>query len=276
MPLNQENFDSRKLIDLVRELTGDGALAGIIKEDGEKPRGLAFILRNFSEQEIDQIQNNIDLILPLSKNAMAALERLKDIIRENRELKELSITDNLTGLYNSRHFRERLDVELNRVRRTERPCSLIMMDLDHFKPVNDQYGHQAGDELLRVIAEILKNTIRAVDVPVRYGGDELALILPDTGTSDAYKMAERIRSQIEDDPRTARYGVTASFGLATNRYGDMEEASGLVERADQALYQSKREGGNRIRFSETDKVKEQPTEVTVDERASLFAALSGE
>ena len=233
-------------------------------------QGLAFILKDLSDAELQNILPYLEVTIPISDGGLDALKTLKKLIRENRNLKEISITDSLTGLYNVRYFRERLEVEMQRVNRTEKPCSLIMMDLDGFKSVNDTHGHQAGDDLLRHVADIIRGDVRVVDLPIRYGGDEMAVILPDTGVQAAFQLAKRLRYRIETDEVTKKYGVTGSFGLATHQHFDQEDATEMVERADQALYHSKNLGGNRVWFFESDHIKEKTTEVTVDERDDLF------
>ena len=274
--VSETDITLEELENLARELLEVGALAGPVTSDGEeRAKGLAFLIRDLTSDRLREILERVDLRVPLSENSMETLEALKQVVDENRELRALSVTDTLTGLFNRRFFRDRLSVEMQRVRRSEKPCSLIMLDLDKFKPVNDTHGHQAGDELLRAVADIIRNNIRSVDMPVRYGGDEMAVILPDTSLIAAHKIAERIRNELEKDPKTAQYKVTASLGLATHHHWDSEEMDGLIRRADQALYTAKSQGGNTVWFLEIDRDKEKPTEVTVSERDSLFLALSG-
>jgi diguanylate cyclase (GGDEF)-like protein len=272
--VSETDITLEELESLARELLEAGALAGPVTSNGEDhTRGLAFLIRDLTSDRLNEILDRVDLRIPLTEKSMDTLEALKQVVVENRELRELSVTDTLTGLFNRRFFRDRLSVEMQRVRRSEKPCSLIMMDLDRFKSVNDTHGHQAGDELLRQVAEIIRNNIRAVDMAVRYGGDEMAVILPDTSLIAAHKMSDRIRAEFEENPHTAQYGVTASIGLATHHHWDSEDAEGLIRRADQALYKAKDQGGNMVWFLEIDRDKEKPTEVTVSERDSLFLGL---
>ena len=267
----------KQLEKLVRELIQAGALTGSVTTSrGRRTKGLAFLFRDMRAPEVKKLLGRVDLTLPLSTDLFKTLSAVREIFRENRHLRELSVRDTLTGLFNIRHFEERLQIELERVRRSEKPCSLLMIDLDNFKGVNDSLGHLAGDDLLRDAADIIQNSVRAVDVPVRYGGDEFAVILPDTGTRSASRLAERIRSQIESDPRTAEFGVTASFGLATHQHFDQEDLKDVVDRADKALYEAKGEGGNRVWWFEADRRKEAPTGVTVEERHSLYFKLAEE
>ncbi len=264
-----------RLKELVAELRKNGALSGtVVSRDDESPKGLAFIVRDLTSVELQKLLPQIDLTIPLSRSSLETLRSLKEMTGRLRRLEELAVQDTLTGLYNFRHFRQRLSVELERVRRTENPCSLIMIDLDRFKPVNDEYGHQTGDELLRQVADIIQASIRTVDVPIRYGGDEFAVILPDTDTRAAERIARRIRENVEKDPRTAQYGVTGSFGLATHRYFDDESEEALVERADQAMYRAKSEGGNKVWTAEQEARPEAPTAVSAPERDALYIQLA--
>jgi len=260
---------------LTRELIEAGAAAGPITAKGDgRAKGLAFLLKDMTGAELEKLLSRVDLNVPLSSDALETLEALKNLVAENRKLQELSVRDTLTGLYNRRYFRQRLRIELERIKRTEHPCSLIMIDLDKFKPVNDRYEHQAGDELLRHVADIIQANIRTVDVPVRYGGDEFAVILPDTDLRAAAKTAERIREHLAGDPRITDYGVTGSFGLAAQHHFESIDLESLIERADQSMYRAKQEGGNRLWFFEAARIKELSTEITPVEKEDLRFAVS--
>lgn len=157
-------------------------------------------------------------------------------------------TDELTGLYNRRYFEECLDREIERHSRYGGILSLVILDLDSFKTYNDIRGHLAGDKILNQIGQIIKRAIRNIDMAFRYGGDEFALILPQTGTEQAYVVAERIRKQISNKMWAKQLLFTASFGVATWP-GDGTTADELCNAADQALYYAKRTGGNRIQVA---------------------------
>lgn len=268
---NAPEIKPERLEELVKELIRAGALAGpITTSGGRRTKGLAFILEDMTSARLKKLLGRFDLTLPLSPKGLETLAALKDIVAQNRGLTELSVRDNLTGLYNFRYFQDRLRVEMERVRRTEHPCSLLMIDLDKFKPVNDTYGHQTGDEVLRYAADIIQAGVRTVDIAVRYGGDEFAVILPDTGTRPALRLAERIREHLALDPRTSKYGVTGSLGLSTHHHFDGGGMEDLIERADQSMYQAKRDGGNHVRVFESDRLREAWTEVTPAEKEALF------
>jgi diguanylate cyclase (GGDEF)-like protein len=173
------------------------------------------------------------------------------LLEKNKQLQEISITDSLTGLYNRSHLMEPLAGEVARARRHNRPFTLLIMDIDHFKSYNDTYGHLAGDEALRRNGLLLKESIRSCDYAARYGGEEFILILPETGAEDGVGMAERIRNQIAEKEMGSDGNplkVTVSVGVASfPRDGD--DPHSLMKRADAALYEAKRRGRYRVVLS---------------------------
>lgn len=184
-----------------------------------------------------------DLLRSLASQATLALENVDLHIQVSRQ----AVTDELTGLANHGRFQELLGAEIEQVRRYQHPLALIMLDIDDFKSINDTYGHQQGDLVLRRVARALAENSREVDYPARYGGEELAVILPHTELEGAYAIAERIRVAIESlrVPRLDHRGsltITASLGVATLGNGDKDA---LIAEADAALYQAKRRGKNR-------------------------------
>ena len=272
--MNPGNPETTELEDLLREISQAVLkICSVTDETEDRIYGLAILLKELPREQIQEALGRLDVFLPLSNDGLDALAAVKNMAEENKRLQELAVTDTLTGLYNVRHFRERLAMELERVSRMERPCSLIMIDLDHFKEVNDSYGHPAGDELLQNVADILRFNIRSIDVAVRYGGDELAVIAPDTDSGAAARIAERIRHVLETSPHTSPYGVTGSFGVATHYPFGHDTMESLTERADQALYESKRQGGNSVWFFEADVKEKLKTEVTTTERDDLYFAI---
>lgn len=185
----------------------------------------------------------IELLKVLGNQASLSLANA----RFHAEIARMAVTDGLTGLFNHRNFQERLAEEFRRQQRFDDPLSLLIMDIDFFKKINDTHGHPAGDEVLRGVGGLIRETVRNIDIPARYGGEEFATLLPGTNHEGALKMAERLRKTIMDgsfgiDGRNVK--VTVSIGAATSPFdaGSKEE---LIEKADQALYHAKRSGRNR-------------------------------
>jgi len=165
-----------------------------------------------------------------------------------RETQRLAITDGLTGIFNNRHVRELAESELNRSRRYGREVSAIFFDIDHFKQINDQYGHQTGDLALREITELCRSLIRESDILGRYGGEEFLIIAPETGEIEVMKIAERIRQSLEEHRIMSEFGeiqLTISLGVVCYEPGMALTFSEFIRRADQALYQAKNQGRNR-------------------------------
>ena len=167
-----------------------------------------------------------------------------------QRFRKLSITDDLTGIYNSRYFFNRLQDEIERANRYGHPLSLLILDLDNFKKYNDTHGHVVGDEVLAKTGEILLKSLRKTDSAYRYGGEEFAVILPETGGNQAVHFAERIRQGFEKHAFLIRQdgslSVTASIGIAQYKQG--EEISAFIKRADENMYTAKKQGKNRVFF----------------------------
>ena len=175
-----------------------------------------------------------------------------DLMARNKWLSDISARDSLTGLYSRWYVMEKIDSEINRALRHGYPMSVLMIDLDHFKEINDSFGHPAGDEVLKTVGKVLKDSCRVYDVAGRYGGEEFCIVLPETRVGNTSPVAERIRSKLAETtlPLGGRsVTVTASIGIAgTDSIGDdgVLSASALVERADRALYAAKHHGRNRV------------------------------
>ncbi len=188
--------------------------------------------------------------------AMLRIKRLQDELRATKsELERLSVTDGLTGLFNRRFFQERLKEEFGRAQRYGDALSLMLLDLDHFKRVNDGYGHPFGDEVLRGTAEILRKSTRDVDLCTRYGGEELAVILPRTPATGAIAVAERFLMKMrehryevapQEGGAVLQLVVTASAGVASHPSEGVASWEELLRRADEALYRAKHEGRDRF------------------------------
>lgn len=206
------------------------------------PVGMLYVASDrpdaFTEAEVRLIEEFANrLAFPIQK------------IRAQEGLQGLAFTDSLTGLYNFRSFQSRLADEMRRSARYRRPLSLIIVDIDDFKAVNDRYGHPSGDRVLVGIAGALRAAVRGSDVPARYGGEEFAVICPETGAAAAALIAERVRAVVEghrflmDDGETC--AMTVSAGVASYPANGRDEQA-LVQAADSALYEAKRSGKNTV------------------------------
>jgi diguanylate cyclase (GGDEF)-like protein len=165
------------------------------------------------------------------------------------ELERLARTDMLTGITNRRHFFELAESQFGVAQRYDHQLAILMLDVDHFKSINDQYGHLAGDFILHFVAQQCQNSMRSTDIFARYGGEEFICLLPEQTEKGAVELAERIRQLLEQTEVTYeahRLRVTASFGLALIETESSLTLEQMIDRADQALYQSKRDGRNRI------------------------------
>jgi diguanylate cyclase (GGDEF)-like protein len=171
-----------------------------------------------------------------------------------REIYESSVRDGLTGAYNRRYFAERIGADLSFGRRHGLPLSLLMFDIDHFKRVNDTYGHEAGDEALRAVCDAMAGSIRNEDVLARFGGEEFAIIAQGTGLEGGRALGERIRERVGAAPiRTGddrEIGITVSAGVASLRPGSAADAGALIAAADDNLYAAKAAGRDRVLASE--------------------------
>ena len=182
------------------------------------------------------------------------LKKLQDELREkNAQLEALSVTDALTGLPNRRHLMKRLEDEVARVKRFDQPLSLLMMDVDHFKMVNDTYGHAMGDEVLRNMGALLKNGIRSTDLAARYGGEEFTVLLPNTDLEGAVLAADGLRLKFEASSHTLEGQTiqkTMSLGAACFMPDAERSPEDLLKAADEALYRAKHGGRNRVEREE--------------------------
>lgn len=190
-------------------------------------------------------EKDMDLVMMLSLQSATAIENA----RLYTKTVELATTDELTGLSNRRVFMQELNTEVSRARRYNLAFSLLMIDIDHFKWVNDSHGHPAGDAVLKSLAKILNGQVRQVDIAARYGGEEFAIILPETNIDGARIVGERIRTAVANSPflinNKKKVGVTVSIGIACFPQC-AQSIELLIERADQALYTAKKEGRNRV------------------------------
>jgi len=196
-------------------------------------------------------------------------------LREDVERLSAAVsTDTLTGLSNYRFFLQALEQELERTQRSGQPTSLIMLDIDHFKNVNDTCGHETGNKALKHVSEIIRQTVRRLDIPCRYGGEEFAVILPDTSLQASVQVAERIRTLIAKSPLPhddQQLVLTVSIGIATYQLNSSLQPEQLIKNADKFLYQAKQEGRNR-----TCHAQPEPVELVSSEERQELSALFGQ
>lgn len=206
----------------------------------ERIRGVMWVHYNEPRRIVEE---DLHLLASFGNQAAMAIENA----RLFTETRRLANTDALTGLYNHRYFYHLLDAEVKRARRYGRPLSLIMLDIDRFKEFNDQYGHLAGDEALRSLAQILRKNSRRVDTVARYGGEEFAIILPETDLAQAGVQAERLRASAEEHQWREGH-LTISLGAAALT-PEMTRVEDLVRDADRPLYHAKAAGRNQVCLS---------------------------
>jgi diguanylate cyclase (GGDEF)-like protein len=213
---------------------GKGALVGLVKQSD---------LLSAHSRELDEKSESLQRLVA---------ERTRELVRANERLQQLSREDPLTGIGNRRAMHESLEEIHEIARRFGAPYSVVMLDIDHFKAYNDLCGHPRGDEVLRGVAEALRGGLRQVDQLYRYGGEELLVVLPQTGLEGALGAAERFRARVESraipHPGSPHRSVTVSAGVASvfGERGLAREWSQVVDLADQALYRAKQAGRNRV------------------------------
>ena len=200
-----------------------------------------FLLKVFARETDEEINRKLlkELIEKYSK-VVKELEEKIEIIEK------MSMTDGLTGLYNRKKFSEEFKREVKRCRRTNGSLTLAVLDIDHFKKVNDTYGHETGDQVLIEFCSVVKKNIREVDVFARWGGEEFTLILVETSKENSSTVLERIRKEIEDFNFTHAGRVTCSIGSVSIEDGPSDE---MFSKADEALCRAKRKGRNRVTYS---------------------------
>ena len=245
-------------IEVARQIKSNGALPFIpiimqtaLDSTEDKVEGLEAGADDYITKPIDfaELKARLRSMLRIKRLQEALEEREKELLEVNQQLLFMSQTDALTGLDNRRHLNERIDEMFAHAKRLGEPFSLVMCDLDKFKSVNDTYGHQAGDEVLKQLAGILRDEAREIDRVGRYGGEEFMLLLPGAELDDAVTFAERVRKRIEGHTFTFSGGTltrTASFGVAGWPHEKMGESDDLVRSADDALYVAKETGRNKV------------------------------
>ncbi|MGV3619253.1 MAG: GGDEF domain-containing response regulator, partial [Archangium sp.] len=239
------------------ELPGEAGLAVL---QHLHPSGTPVLLLTREEDASKRAANftfGADDVLPTSVHPVELLARVQRRLEQSRRLRTaeretarmhaLAVTDGLTGVANFRFFQERLREEFRRAQRYDTPLALVMLDLDHFKTINDTHGHQVGDEVLIAAAQAVQHAVRETDIVARYGGEEFAMLLPQTHLAGALTVAERVAGGLQQLKLSAPgVRVTGSFGLSGFPSRGVSSPEHLVRTADLALYRAKNEGRNKI------------------------------
>lgn len=211
--------------------------------------------RPFTHREV----SFCEIVAEAASNALERAHLFESIQKANKRLEFLAVTDGLTGLFNHRHFRERLDEEFERARRYKLPLSCLIFDIDDFKKINDTFGHLQGDQILQEIASRTLNLIRRSDLAARYGGEEFTIVMPQTGLEGAKAQGQRMLDELSRLPYKGvpeDYPVTVSVGVAVLDHENMLDCEALVRCADTALYQAKRNGKNQVVIGKLDERSE--------------------
>ncbi len=247
--LGLENFDALRLCSQIRSLdrTRNVPILAISDPDNNPRmmRGLEIGVNDFLMRPIDKNE------LLARARSQVRKRRYTERLRENVQISiEMAITDALTGLFNRRYMENHLGTLIEQAAVRGKPLAVMVLDIDYFKSINDSYGHDAGDDVLRDFALRIKRSIRGIDLACRIGGEEFVIVMPETDMAVAAMVAERLRRRIASEPFPINQGtrslpVTLSIGIAALR-GKDDNAAALIKRADQALYRAKRDGRNRV------------------------------
>ena len=251
--------EHRRAPDLVladaRCAAGDDAWVPELREDDRwrNVRVLATVPADLPRREVQALANVVDDFIVQPVRTLELLEHVRLQLRAGDQLRaalDLASTDALTKVLNRRALLERLTAEVDRARRFGSPLSLLLLDVDYFKQINDTAGHLAGDHVLRQLGELLQEAVRTVDVVARYGGEEFVVILPETHADGGMVFAERLRDRISAHPFDVGAGreqhLTVSIGLASVRGDAVLSADDLFGLADEALYRAKSAGRNKV------------------------------
>src|SRR5881628_3251063 len=228
----------RTVARIAEMLASERAIAGL----GRRKDEVGTVMTSFNRM-LETIEQQAGEINSFATRLDAAYKELEST---NARLKETSFKDEVTGLYNRRFFSLRLEEELSRYRRFNHPVSVVLLDLDGFKAVNDDLGHAVGDDTLRDVAQILMKHSRGINVVSRYGGDEFAVLLVETSKTGARLYADRIRQVVATFPFSHGKTVTASFGVSSLPDDEAATSEALFRAADEALYGAKRAGKNQV------------------------------
>ncbi len=246
----------------IAEQVASGDLTARARVESHDEFGILATTFNHTTTQLQELVQRLEQrVMQRTAELTATNENLRQEIRERQraeeqiryqqlELQRLATTDELTNLYNRRYFFERGQQEIHRARSDGHFLTVLMLDIDYFKKINDTYGHSCGDQVLRVVAQRCRENLRDTDIVGRYGGEEFAILLPGTNTTMAFAIAERLRTDVAATPfqtEQGRIAVTVSIGIATANSDDADlDLEKLLDQADTALYKAKRCGRNRV------------------------------
>jgi len=220
-----------------------------------------------------------DLHCPSGDNSCHFLGEIVELRKTVDSLTEMVRTDALTGLFNFRFFTETLALEMERTRRGTQPLSMILLDIDHFKKFNDQWGHELGNHALVHIANLMKLAVRKLDFPCRFGGEEFVILLPNTDLRQAVNVADRLREMIATTPLEVidqdAIPITASLGVDQFASSNTETSEAFMKRVDSWLYKAKYNGRNQVTYPDLNVVARIES-VTQEEKNALFSAVDNE
>ena len=246
-------MDGLELCKAIRKTNFPGYIFSILITSRDSKEDIVAGLESGADEYLTKPFNNAELRARLY-TAERILKLEKSLKKANEEIRQLSITDPLTNCFNRGYLNQRLPHEISRSRRYSRPLSIIMCDIDHFKKINDAYGHQVGDEILKKLVESIKSEIRVgVDWIARYGGEEFIIVVPETNLEGAEVLAERLRQTVSKEIVKAEkknLSITASFGVTCfdcSKHSDKTYSETMIKEADSSLYQAKNEGRNRVK-----------------------------
>jgi diguanylate cyclase (GGDEF)-like protein len=254
----------------VRDLLGEHSGTSDLVTEGTAKKQVSVIVLCDGPTPFDEV------VLGATPHITMRLEddlfrKIKELQEENTKLRSLSLIDGLTGLGNTRFFWMQLETEMARTKRTGHSCTLMMIDLDNFKCLNDTLGHLEGDGFLEEFGRIMHDNSRTTDLPCRYGGDEFALIMPATSVTDALKTGERLKKLLANMPQKSDPPISLSIGISEYTSFSTYSMNEFVRAADTAMYEAKGDGKNRIRVDHHWKdTTLEDNEVNRDERDALF------
>ncbi|MCX5806903.1 MAG: GGDEF domain-containing protein [Proteobacteria bacterium] len=236
--------------------------------DNKKPVTVIVLCDSLTPVDENILKETPHIVLPMEDDL---LRKISELHEENIKLRSLALLDDLTGLFNSRFFRMQMEVEMARTKRTGHSCTLMMIDLDNFKLLNDTLGHLEGDRFLTEFGKIMHASARTTDLIYRYGGDEFAVIMPATAASAAVVIGQRFNNALSKMLQKTDPAISLSIGISEYNTFSSYDINDFIHAADLAMYKAKKEGKNRICVDEKiEKSISQDNELSLDEKEALL------